>query len=164
MCLYIEDNAKIEVAAKDIKVFKLVNIHVFDGEIYVEAPYQATSYKLAEGIKTNLFSCGMYDSYGYRVRKFSSHIPEGALVVNHGIHSCVTYDGAAAKTQTHRLVVHAIIPKGTKFIRGEYGEIVSLRLMFGRAAKTPLDFKHDKKYADRKRRYNKALRDARKDG
>ena len=100
-------------AKKDIIVWKRVNI-IDDG--YARAPFRYSLYD-SPVIETTEFTGSVRNSYNF----------EDCLDVFQGIHA---YRDEAEARRKFGTVVKCIIPKGTPYILGDNGDVVSLCLYF----------------------------------
>jgi hypothetical protein len=123
MCLIPEVN-KIEIAKEDIKVFKLL-------ERNGRSPFQGTFYHLGETKRAKAFS----DVNG---RTFTKDLAPDTGIYK-GIHAFQNLPKALNEMRFNgeigfpSFIVEAIIPKGTKYIKGVDNDIVSLKLVIGKA-------------------------------
>jgi hypothetical protein len=134
MCLTIAKlEHGVETASKDIKVYKLLRVR---GGV-AASPYQRLRYKSGDDKKV------CYFTMGYERRCFNKDFPLNlsknpiSEYIHAGLHVYTNKREAASYCLSDRILVECTIPKGTKFIRGTDGEIVTLRLKVGRAIHGP---------------------------
>jgi hypothetical protein len=125
MCL-ISRTGKIETAKKDIKVFKMLQKSF--GKLV--SPYQYQPYKTGQTQTVRHFSDGS------DLKILNNH-PIGKSVYA-GLHSFTTKLRAQRELSANEFwapsfIVEATIPKGTKYIMGNDGDIVSLKLIIGKS-------------------------------
>lgn len=121
MCLTIKEH-EVKVATEDIPVFKILNT---PGMGYYSPVYHKTWWKIGETKEVPAFS-------GRRTN-FSDTIPFNCFVVLEGLHSYDPTKRTVESCHSHMIggvVADMTIPKGTKYIVGENGELVSLALRF----------------------------------
>ncbi len=120
MCLHILEN-EVKTASEDILVYKLLYSTV-DGFM---SPVYDAYWTLGETKTIAAFSAGRL--------LFTGTIPFGVTVISQGLHS---YDPNKLNLDDigtfHRdeVITKMYIPKGTQYIVGTIGELVSLSLRF----------------------------------
>jgi hypothetical protein len=125
MCL-ISRTGKVETAKKDIKVFKMLQKSF--GKFM--SPYQYQPYKTGQTKTVKHFS-------DYLDLPLLKNVPIGTEIFQ-GLHSFTTKLRAQRELQANEFwapsfIVEATIPKGTKYIMGDDGDIVSLKLTIGKS-------------------------------
>ena len=127
MCLTIKDsylyshrNTEIvttklsNTAKRDMIVYKRFNVHVKrDKTIVLISPYQRKKYEV------NMH----YHQTGKE--KFTFEWWNGELCINRGLHAYVNYKDVINNLFYDEYAVKCIIPKGSTYFLGKYGDIVS---------------------------------------
>jgi len=123
MCLTPKPNSKIEIAKEDIPVFKVLRK---SGKDFV-GPYQSTVYVAGQLYTQSKFSASINSTITF---DFEPQIPLDKVQIFEGIHAFVSYFDAVEATRYtgQPLIVNALVPKGTPYILGVKGDIVSLAL------------------------------------
>ena len=125
MCLNLNRNSKVLTARTDITVYKNVRRFAHNATKTFHAIYFNQQYVLGKMVKVAAFS--PYRSAGFSVFDFVDALPENHTgVINKGLHS--SSKKSRAQEYGGDVTLECIIPKGTKYIRGNHSEIVSLAL------------------------------------
>jgi hypothetical protein len=124
MCLDVTRDSKILTAKRSMRVYKMLNGNKRDG---LFSPYRYMTYEIGETYSVPNFkkTDGFYDDTVIRSNKTLHRVGQ----VDAGLHS-LTRKGALDKLESwgSRKIYTAVIPKGTKYIIGGSGEVVSLKL------------------------------------
>ena len=112
-----------KIATEDIKVWKCLEIKN-KSNTTGRAPYRGTLYKEGELKKVKAFGFGYYQ---HDDGKWDVDIDQG-------LHACTTYQTATWLKSSDRFIVEMIIPKGTKYFKGDDNDIVSLQLLWPKKA------------------------------
>ena len=117
MCLDLTKESKVLTARKDIPVVKWL---CPNGNGQLNSPYYSTTWS-RRGTKTVPHFTGMYGVI------LDDTLGGAGNVINAGLHS---YSVRRGRKEVKEGGNHyeAVIPKGTKYIRGANGEVVSLAL------------------------------------
>jgi len=124
MCLNLNKNSKVLTARKDIVVYKNVCKHASNATKTFYARYFNQQYVLGKTVKVPVFN--PYRSPGLEGFDFVDELPKNHTIVNKGLHSASTK--SRARLYGGDVTLECIIPRGTKYIRGNKSEIVSLSL------------------------------------
>jgi hypothetical protein len=134
MCLTIKrrDNG-VEKATAPIVCWKVLSIRARG----FKSPHRSATYKCGELKTVKNFSQGQL--YPARDIHFTDTLPANkSKRVDAGLHAHGKLSRAKSSASCgSRIVVECRIPKGSLFIRGIYGEFVSLKLKVGKAVAGP---------------------------
>jgi hypothetical protein len=121
MCLYLNPNSQIRIASRNIVVWK-----IFDTRSYFEyglfSPYMGISWRAGETKTERSFT-------NHNGTPFRSVLRVGKpRQVHRGLHSYNSEPTTYGAVGVRQVIRKCIIPKGTRYISGRCGEIVSLAL------------------------------------
>jgi hypothetical protein len=122
MCLSLNSRSKVLVARTDIVTYKNVKKASPNATKTFHAIHFRQKYELGKVITVPTFSVYRASFVG----DFTNTIPYGAAAVHRGLHSASKKEQATLYGGD--VTLECVIPKGTKYIRGDNREIVSLAL------------------------------------
>jgi hypothetical protein len=137
MCLYVNEESKIKKADRDITCYKRLYL---SNEGHWAPPFQGYKHRYHFGkvFRVWRFGVQLKDSYTTHKRRFS--LPPNTKAIHEGLHSYRTPTDAVVHQKGRQFIIECIIPKGTRYIEGINGELVSLKLKPVRIVKWPIDF------------------------
>ena len=128
MCLDLTKNSKILIARRDLVTYKWLdtNDYGYDRKTRpLKSHYREQTWKVGEVVTVPVFTNANYKRFISSERVMRA----GGKEINQGLHS---YSKSAARKHLKyafwRQLYETVIPKGTRYIRGADGEIVSLAL------------------------------------
>ena len=128
MSLYVKNGTTMKVANKDIKVYKRLNIGRKGG---LTSPYQGTPYYLNKMVtaKKDFAKSIMEHNFGdnspltYGLHAYTTKL-------TYGLHAYTTKQRAFTTVHwSYEGIFEAVIPKGARYIKGLYNEILTDQLM-----------------------------------
>jgi len=124
MCLDVTRDSKILTANRSMRVYKMLNGNKRDG---LFSPYKYMTYKIGETYSVPNFK-KVSSFYGDTIIRSNKTLQRMGQV-DVGLHS-LTKKSALKRLEgwSSRKIYTAVIPKGTKYILGDSGDIVSLKL------------------------------------
>lgn len=142
MCLIVEKSTPVQVAEKDITVYKSIHSASMDGNYC--CPYYQRNFLYRKDrvyktkIKSDNFSKEDYQhSFADQTAEeaYCSFNKQELIAYGEGFHSCK--DIVRALSLSHNAIAEFLIPKGTRFVCDVTGLIVSEAIIFSHIVKRP---------------------------